>query len=709
VPITKPIKLALLWHMHQPDYREPGSQRLAMPWVRLHGAKDYLDMVQAATEFKRIKVTFNIVPGLLDQIDLYGQGGTDPHLQLSRLPADQTTPSQRAEILGSFFSANPATMIEPYARYRQLFRKAKSVTDDAILPSLFSAEEIRDLQVWSNLVWVDPRYRDEDPIDELFRQGRQFSESQKQRLLDWQLRHLSRIIPVYREALEAGRIEISVSPYYHPILPLLIAAQSALEALPRLTLPRRQFQHPEDAAKQIDTAMDRFEELFGRRPSGMWPSEGSVSQTVADLVAARGIKWLASDEEVLRRSPGASYGESSINPAHVVHELPNGLRLLFRDHGLSDRIGFVYSGWTAARAAADFVGYLHEVRRHTPPEMLDQVVVPVVLDGENAWEFYPDDGTAFLRELYRSLSVDPLIETVTFGEAARLPARPLQSLFAGSWINHNFRIWIGHPEDNAAWDLLAATRDVLEEFTKSHRDYDPQRLAQAWNQIYIAEGSDWFWWYGDEHRGVDNGRFDALFRRHLTAVYDLLGLETPIELLIPIQGPVKTSTPVPPDCLLTPDIDGRLTHFYEWAGAGHYDCLLGSGAMHHTNCLISAIYFAYDHRNVYIRLDFRSEKALESLRGRKILISFNSSRPKVIAIIPDAAGREDEKSAVEYRVADIAELAVERNTILDNGVGRVAFRVIVLDGEEVLERWPAAKDLEFEVSLPGNELFWPSG
>jgi alpha-amylase/alpha-mannosidase (GH57 family) len=582
--------------MHQPVYCEPNSDRLVLPWVRLHALKDYLDMPLQAASHEQVKVTFNLVPSLLDQLDLYLNGGTDRHLELSRLPADQISDTVRLEILESFFAVYATNMIRPYSRFWELYKKVQNNSGRKdLLPALCTSAEIRDIQVWSNLVWVDPTFRREEPIASLFERQRNFTEEDKHSLLDWQHNLIGRIVRTYQDLLNQGKIDISFTPYYHPILPLLCDTDSAREALPGVRLPRKRFQHPEDAEYQIARAADKYREIFGREMKGMWPSEGSVSEESLRLIREQGIEWVATDQDVLYQSLSKSQLPLADYSRHEMFEYNGGLKMFFRDHDLSDRIGFVYSGWEAERAVDDFIQRIKEIREESLDD-LDQTIVPVILDGENAWEYFPEDGTLFLERFYKKLGEDPEIELVTFSEAAgQMPSRELPSVFAGSWINHNFQIWIGHNEDNAAWDLLTMTREALFLFEKDNPDFDQAKLRAAWEQVYIAEGSDWCWWYGDDHRGHHNAQFDKIYRSHLIAVYEHLGLDVPMDLLKPIHTGVEISYTVPPEDMLTATIDGRLSHFYEWTGAGYFDCLKAGGAMHRVDRQISGIHFAYDH------------------------------------------------------------------------------------------------------------------
>lgn len=694
--------------MHQPDYREPGSRRLSMPWVRLHALKDYLDMPLRAAEREGVRATFNLVPSLLDQLELYCNGGVDRHLELSRLRPEELAPEIKREVLATFFTANPARMILPYPRYRELYTKSISAADEAAtLVSLFSSEEMRDLQVWSNLVWIDPLFRDEEPVRGLFARARQFTEEQKQSLLDWQIKLIARIVPTYQKLAADNRLEVSFTPYYHPILPLLCDTDVAREALPSVELPNRRFVHPEDADAQVAKAVAKYRELFGRDPEGMWPSEGSVSEEVMAIAARHGIKWLASDEEVLNHSLTKSGLRRADHPIHGVYEYANGVKLVFRDHALSDRIGFVYSTWEASRAVSDFVSHIKQLRS-LYAEQLDRTIIPIILDGENAWEYFPDDGDEFLSLLYEQLAEDEEIETVTLGEATRrLPARKLPRLYAGSWINHNFRIWIGHPEDNTAWDLLSRTRDDLVTFERDNPGFDSARSTQAWEQIYIAEGSDWCWWYGDDHRSGQNDQFDRIYRKHLAAVYEVTGQEVPLPLLRPISQPSGVRRASLPDGLMTPVIDGRLTHFYEWAGAGHYDCRDLGGTMHRVDHSISDIYFGFDHDRFHIRLDFHSKNALESLTGRELVITFFV--PDRLAFELSAETRREVPGAdFVYACGERVEFSVRRDRLWSEGFGELSFTVTLTEGGRPIETWPEHSPVTVRVPRKSEELFWPT-
>jgi alpha-amylase/alpha-mannosidase (GH57 family) len=704
-PERKKLKVAFLWHMHQPYYLNPETNRFMMPWVRLHGLKDYLDMPLLAAKHG-VKFTFNLVPSLIDQIELYCQGYVDRHQELSKINARELTPEMKKEIMKTFFSASFPTMINPYPRYRQLYRKQESCGSDIDLAvEIFSTSEWRDLQVWSNLAWIDPMFRKEKPVAAIYQKGRDFTEQDKANLLDYQIELLKRIIPTYKKLFEEGKIDISFTPYYHPILPLLIDTDIATEAIPDVALPKNRFDFPEDADWHIKNSAEKYRSLFGKELNGIWPSEGSVSEAVLKLVNENDIRWIATDEEVLHHS----LLKSGLNPdqfspyAVYTYEGAPDVRVFFRDHGLSDKIGFVYSGWETERAVTDFIQSLKNIRRSLS-EKLNNSIVPIILDGENAWEYFPRDGSEFLNRFCEALVSDDEIEVVSFTEAAEnIEPVKLSSLFAGSWINHNFRIWIGHIEDNHAWDALYEARKILVEYQEQHPGANPDKIADAWRQIHIAEGSDWCWWFGDDHIGAYNTQFDKLFRAHLEGVYRILGIETPVKLLQPIHRPGKMKSIQMPEALITPQMDGNLTHFYEWSGAGHYDCSNVGGAMHRAEKVIKDIYFAFDFDSFYIRLDFDDKFDLVAENDYRVVFDFKSSDPKEAAL---KKGGSKEELGFGYAIDRILEARFHRKILAETGNGKIEFNIIVYAEKKLIEKWPPDETLKLELPDRSKMSFW---
>jgi alpha-amylase/alpha-mannosidase (GH57 family) len=564
------VKLALLWHMHQPYYEDLATGEHILPWVRLHAIKDYWGMVALLREFPRVRVTFNLVPCLLAQVQAFAEDrARDRHLALGLKPAAELTPEEARWMVANGFHAPYSQMIGPYPRYAEL-HAARTVR------RAFGESDLRDLQVWHKLAWMDPDLLVTDPrLVALVHKDRDYTEDDKAVLRAIELELLARVIPEYREAGARGQVELSTSPFYHPILPLLCDSDAHLHAHPQASRPRARFARPDDARLQIDRAIAFHEAAFGQRPLGMWPSEGSVSDQALQLINEAGLSWVATDEDILSRSLGRPMQPELLYRPYRVGAA--GPVALFRDHGLSDRIGFQYQSWDATEAAADFLGRVREAgRRFAAATGGEAGIVSVILDGENAWEHYPGGGRPFLRTLYGALERATDIQTVTMAEAAAAPATPLPRVFPGSWINGDFYIWIGHRDDQRAWDQLSAARVTFD--TRAALADAPSR-DRALEEILIAEGSDWFWWYGDDHSSDHDAEFDELFRRHLRNAYAALGAPVPEELFASNISTGSGAVRLAPSGLLTVTLDGRDTSYLEWVGAVSPSLAKPGGAM----------------------------------------------------------------------------------------------------------------------------------
>ncbi len=605
-----PLYIAFLWHFHQPNYKDPHTGIYRLPWVRLHGTKDYLDMVKRIEKFPSLKLTFNIVPSLIEQLNDYVYNSAkDIYLILTLKNPDKLTEAEKLFILENFFLANWDNMIKPYPRYYELLQKRGfrfTKNDLAKTARYFSNADIRDLQLLFNLSWIDPMFINSDPfLQGLIKKGRDFNEEEKQILIDKQIEILKEIIPTYKLICKQGQIEFSVSPFYHPILPLLHDTDVAKVAMPDIILPKKRFSYPEDAEKQIGMAIDYFESLFGYKPTGMWPSEGSVSEEIINIIKSHGIKWVATDEEVLSRSLSMPLRNAQGYPinADALYKPYNfkDISILFRDHILSDLIGFSYSGWNTKNAIDDFIDRLLQIKNALPHDR--PYLVPIIVDGENAWEYYTNDGNDFLDGIYGVLTNDKRFKTVTITEFIEKHGRDdkLFHLHPGSWINANFKIWIGHQEDNLAWDYLARTREELSIFAALNPDKD---LTDAWDAIYIAEGSDWNWWYGDEHATETQEDFDELFRSHLIKVYEIMGIDIPHYLYVPIKIESRSILPqIEPRGFIYPKIDGAMTSYFEWYLGAFIDVKRSGGSMHKSESLISNIHYGFNKDNLYVRVD----------------------------------------------------------------------------------------------------------
>jgi alpha-amylase/alpha-mannosidase (GH57 family) len=586
------VDLVLLWHHHQPDYRDPADGRALLPWVRLHATKDYLDMALTLERHPGVRCTFNFVPSLLDQLEAAASGGTDALFELLKLGVEDLSPLERAEVTRRCASAPPHAL-ERWPAFRALAAKAGTGGE-------LGDSELLALETYFLVAWLDPSFFGEPEAARAIAAAPRFDRRHRDDVLELHDRLVARVIPAYRDLARRGQIELSASPYDHPILPLLIDVRSARRARPQMPLPIEPFAAPEDASRQIVRARARHAQAFGAEPQGLWPSEGSVSPEAVTIAARQGVRWMASDEAVLWHSldPDARR-ESVYRPWRVATE-DGGVVMFFRDHELSDRIGFVYSHWNPDDAAQDFVARLRRVAEENTGPV--RPVVTVALDGENCWEHYADDGGPFLDALYDLLASDPMVRTRTPSQVIDDgPAPPtLERLHSGSWIDADFHIWIGHPEKNRAWDLLARTRRALVEAGSS-----PVRDAPAWESLDAAEGSDWFWWMGDDHYTPDKSLFDHLFRSHLRAAHERADLPVPAWLDVPV-APQRLGRPTEsaPIGFLAPEIDGESTHYYEWHNAGRFRLGDGGGSMHREGGRISDLRFGYDARTLYLRVDF---------------------------------------------------------------------------------------------------------
>jgi len=682
------IALAFLWHQHQPYYPDDIAGENVMPWVRLHGVKDYYGMALHLREFPEMRCAINLVPSLLLQLQGYAEGRlSDRHLDVSRIPADGLSEADCLFLLEQFFMANPDRMIRPFPRYNELYQRralGKNTAREAL--RRFSERDFRDLQVWFNLAWVHPlAVERDDLLRSLMHKNRNFTEAEKGQLLDKHLEILKQVIPLHMGLAATGQVELTTTPYYHPIVPLLLDKKLAREALPDVKLPRASGGYPEDAALHVARAVAQHARIFGAAPRGMWPSEGSVCQAMIPLLAQHGIKWIATDEEILSRSThgfvsrdakGFVRNPDQMYRSYRVAEGSHELSIVFRDHALSDMIGFHYQRSEPAAAADDFIAHVHAIGEAVQGSG-HQPLVSVILDGENCWEHYPDGGVPFLRALYERCCKSPDIEPVTIGAyLERQPPRDtLPHLFAGSWISHNFAIWVGHEEDNTAWDALHKTREYLKEWEKRYGDTatanpaERSPLQRAWEEIYIAEGSDWFWWYGDDHSSAQDALFDSLFRKHLQNVYLLLGDAPPPELARAISRKGQRAIHTLPRSFLSARIDGRKT-FFEWVNAGHYTCQNERGTMAMvTHGPIKELYFGFNVRALMIRIDCDGTARAALADFEQLRIGFLEPADTELLITPAAAtrplrwqlrrnGRNVDAADVEIGIEQIAEMAI---------------------------------------------------
>ena len=609
------VRVVILWHQHQPFYKDLVTGQYRLPWTRLHALKDYYGMVKLLDEFPKVHQTFNLVPSLILQIQDYVSGeAQDPFLQAASRPAKDLTQEERRFALQYLFQAHPANVISRYPRYRELFEKFRGAgASPEKGEKYFLPQDFTDLQVLSQIGWFDEYFLEEKDISELIRKGRNYSLDDQRLVVQRERDLLAKVLPAHAEAARKGLIEISTSPFYHPILPLLCDTQMGAVSSPGLPLPQNRYRHPEDAREQLLRGLDLHEKVFGVRPQGVWPSEGSVSEEVLGIAQKLGVKWMATDEGVLGRSQGIFIGRDGngylnsdlAHRLYTIYRYENAgtkMNLLFRDHTLSDLIGFVYSAMPPQEAANNLIGKIRDSARPLI-DSGDDAVVPIILDGENAWEYYPKSGREFLRRFYDALEREPSMEAVTVSEAlARHKNKPqLKSLVPGSWINANFNVWIGAPEDNKAWDYLYEARNFYAQ--AAPKATEAQRKL-AWEEILIAEGSDWNWWYGPEHHSANDRDFDELYRKHLSNAYQALGGIPPDYLAQPITGGVVRPAFTPQSAYIHPRVTADMVRYFEWMGAARFTADHRSGSMHGKQFFLDGVYAGIDERYVYGRLDF---------------------------------------------------------------------------------------------------------
>jgi alpha-amylase/alpha-mannosidase (GH57 family) len=609
------LRVIVLWHQHQPFYKDLVTGEYRLPWVRLHALKDYYGMVKLLDEFPTVHQTFNLVPSLMAQIQDYVAGtAVEPFLQVAATPANELTLEQRRFALQYLFQANPANMIGRYPRYRELWERFRGAGDSPErAEKYFQPQDFTDLQVLSQIAWFDEFFLDEPDVAALIKKGHSYSLDDQRFVIQRERELVAKALPAHAEAARRGGIEISASAFYHPILPLVCDTNMGAVSSPGLPLPQNRFRHPEDAREQLQRGLDLHQQVFGMRPKGVWPSEGSVSEEVLGIAQSLGVKWMATDEGVLGRSLGLSFGRDGngrlsgdlAEKLYNIHRFENGqteMHMIFRDHSISDLIGFVYSGMPPEDAARHLINNIKDAAKPVLDKGRD-AIMPIILDGENAWEYYPKSGREFLRRFYAALQNEPGLEAVTVSEAIarHKDFGKLTSLVPGSWIDANFNVWIGAHEDNRAWDYLYRAREF---YSQNSARASQQQRTLAFEELLIAEGSDWNWWYGPEHHSANDREFDELYRKHLSNVYQALGSSPPDYLAQPILGGVSRPSFVPQTSYIHPHVTGEMVRYFEWMGAAVYTADRRAGSMHGKSFLLDSVYAGIDADNVYGRLDF---------------------------------------------------------------------------------------------------------
>lgn len=564
-PIRPKLYLNLYWHMHQPDYRDMVTNEYVLPWTYLHAIKDYSDMAFHLEENPKARVSFNFVPILLDQLDDYSQQFKqhkirDPLLALLVEPSlGDISQEQCCLIVQSCFKNHHEKMLSPFPHYQRLLQLYQLVepirTECGAAQHDFhylSAQYKADLLVWYHLAWCgESLRRNNTVIQALMSKGFLFTLADRQQLFAVIGETISGLIPRYKALMQRKQIEISTTPYYHPILPLLIDFKSTLDAMPEAPLPEnaKYAGGQARAAYHVLTAKKSHVTYFGTETRGMWPAEGGVSHAALSLMAEHGVEWAATGQAVLVNSLVKSQlsvedkQEYLYQPYHVTNG-EHDILCFFRDDQLSDKIGFEYAKMYSSDAVADFI---HTLEYAQKANITDKAkVVSVILDGENAWEYYPYNGYYFLNELYAALANHPDIEMTTFSDmvdlykskeyqAKALSAPVLPQIAAGSWVYGTFSTWIGSKDKNLAWDLLCEAKKVYDKVLASNV-LDAAQLVACERQLAVCEGSDWFWWFGEYNSADSVASFDKLYRRNLSNLYALLKQPVPEVLNVSISA-----------------------------------------------------------------------------------------------------------------------------------------------------------------------------
>jgi alpha-amylase/alpha-mannosidase (GH57 family) len=532
------LKVVLCWHMHQPQYSEPMGGMYQLPWTYLHAIKDYVDMAWHLENVPAAKAVVNFAPTLIEQIADYDQQlksrfkGTgrlkDPMLIALDSPVQPVNIEERKTLISACLRANDEKLIAPFPHFAKLAKMAREFIEESDRLAYINDQFMIDLLVWYHLAWIGESVRRTDTrIQALMKKSHAFDFHDRRQLMTVISELLDGLIPRYRRLAESGQVELSVTPYAHPIVPLLLDINSASEAMPDVELPEiTNYPGGEERAHwHMVEGLRVFESFFGFKPKGCWPSEGAVSADTLTLIGEHGFKWAATGENVLRNSLNKSdMADANIHKPYQLSE--KGPACFFRDDGLSDLIGFNYTTWGAEDAVSDFISHLTTIKADTEEDK--DRVVSIILDGENAWEYYSYNGYYFLQGLYQQLADHPDIELTTFSECLDndVKATQLPELVSGSWVYGSFSTWIGDPDKNRGWDLLSQAKQTFDRVV-AKKPFDTETMNALLRQLAICEGSDWFWWFGDYNAGDSVSDFERLFRLHLSNLYQMLGEEVP--------------------------------------------------------------------------------------------------------------------------------------------------------------------------------------
>jgi len=653
------LNLAFVWHMHQPDYRD-SSGVMKMPWVFLHAIKDYYEMPWLLGRHPGLKATFNVTPPLIEQLGLYREPlRNDAFLALWIKAPGDLDEAERAWMVKMCKSTQYETMVRPLPHYAKLYHQ--DVYDDA---------ELLELQVLFMLSWCGNALRQNSTVvQKLLEKQSGYSVQDKQVLLDELTAFVKTILPYYAELRDKGTISLSTTPYNHPILPLLIDITNAKKANAHTVLPTNPLSLEEDAVEQVRRSIALYEQTFGAAPTGFWPAEGAVDEHSVGIYREHGLKWIATDEAILFRSLGRNERDRLYRPYRF-----EGVTIGFRDHGLSDLIGFTYRYKNAQEAADHFLRSVGQIANEK-----EERTVFVILDGENAWEFFENNAFDFFTALYSRLASAEGCRTLTMDEVSeRTEQEELGVLAPGSWIHGNFDTWSGHAEKNRAWELIYQTR---RDFDHHAQTLSAQTLEKIRFHFLAAECSDWFWWYGDDHATDFAEEFDALFRDHLITIYRLMDMQPPsdlFELIISHKGLGAFLTH--PQGAISPRIDGKDGAFFEWLGSGTVDESKGYSTMDRVRGPIEKIRYGHDDKAVY--LAFEGDMDALTRPGTRLLVTVEENGRQ----IEFPTDRRVSAKAMAFAIDERMELALSRDYF--SGLDAVHLRFEIASGDRIVQTLP---------------------
>ena len=597
--------------MHQPVYQLSANGDYLMPWVRLHAVKDYLDMALWAKKFDKLKLNFNFVPVLLDSIIEYAEKDAhDIHSRLTITPKNKLNEEDKIFILNNFFDANYQTMILTNEEYHRLYQivQAHGTTNTDI----FTNQEYADIMALFNLAWIDPSFKTSNKdLKRLVKKGKNYTLEDRIQIIDLQRDIIRKIIPTLKRLANKNKIEITTSPYYHPILPILLDYKNIKKNAPaddEILSLRTEL----DAKVQTKMALDRVEQIFGKRPRGVWPSEQCVNGKTLDMLSQLGVEWSISDEGILASSINFEFEHDFKGylkePYHLLktyeYKTKNSdIKMIFRDSTIHNLISFEYPHHNPIATANDLYDRIKVMQSKILSSPDKDHLLTIALDGENCWENYFEDGSSFLKTLYTLITEDDTLETVLISDYLdnTKENKLLPKIASGSGFNRNFKLWIDEPVKDLAWTYLKRVREDFSEFVK--REPLNPNIELARKELFICEGSDWYWWYGEPNDSGRDNIFDFIFRTHLKNIYRYLGLDAPQYLDDPITDISPSKPSKYPKSLITPKIDGKkiTDEDDEWNNAGCIE--IPDGPVLRESKLFEKIRFGNDENNFYLKFN----------------------------------------------------------------------------------------------------------